>query len=147
MAIASVAEISSMAPQGFVEPVMDSMAEEVRVAVGTKRESVRLEEQPHQVTLVGVRYPRPHGSQTRAMGLRLGSSGNSSTTFAVCFPHQPEEADFTGTDAADLLCSRFERPVVETCRCPIRQLAVAFTIGSARCNPIREPKNAASPYE
>ena len=83
MAIASVAEISSTAARRLVEPVADSMAEEVRVAVGvTKRESVGFEKEPHQRALVGVRHPHPHRSQSRAMCLCLGAAAERSQSVA-----------------------------------------------------------------
>ena len=61
----------------FIEPVVDRMFEEVRVAVGvTKREPVRFEEEPQQRCLVGVRHPVPHHSKPRTAALRFRRSPN-----------------------------------------------------------------------
>ena len=62
---------------------MDRMVDEVRVSVRvTKREPVRLEEEPHQRSLIGVRHPLPHGPQPRTMLLRLGGPPEGSQSIA-----------------------------------------------------------------
>jgi uncharacterized protein (TIGR03083 family) len=96
--------------QRLVQPVMDCMFNEVRVTVRVaKRESVRLEKEPHQRSLVGVRDPRPYSSQPRTGVLRLGRP-----------PEGPQSTTHAAKDLHDELLLGAEMMEQDRCLCPQR---------------------------